>query len=1354
MNKAIGVGLVLVLMILGQTGPAAATLPEGSLPPELAPWQSWVLHGHEEALCPGAYNDGKALRCHWPSRLILDLSEAGGRFEQRWRAFADGWAALPGNAGAWPESVAVNGRPTAVIGRNGAPVVHLSPGEHRIEGRFFWQRMPETLAVPPASGLVALTVDGRPVATPLIDAQHRLWLRQEGETPTQPGQGTLQVRVFRLLDDTIPMQVTSVLRLEAAGADREVVLDGALIPGTLPMALESPLPVHLDDDGRLTVQVRAGRWEVRVQARMPGPQDRIDAGAAPFGEELWSFRARHDLRLVEIEGAPAVAPEQTEMPSDWRRFPAYLVAAGTELRLRQIHRGDPDPPPDQLSLQRTLWLDFDGDGFTVHDVISGSVHRRWHMAMNPPQTLGRVAVAGEDQVITAQGPDGKQGVQLRHGRLSMTADARLPWSGGILPAVGWDHDFQSVAGVLHLPPGWRLLAAGGVDKVTTTWLQNWSLLDLFLVLIIALAVLKLRGGWQGLLALAAMALIYHEPGAPRLVWLHLLAVLALLPLLPAGWFRRLVALWGIGATVVLLVTAVPFAVDQVRWGLYPQLAPRDSVVRPLAGTGARRVEETAVARTMMAQEALPAKMAEDRRADLSAAPPAEKAAPKPYDPDALIPTGPGLPDWQWQSVALEWRGPVAKDQRLRLYLLSPTVNLVLCLARVLLLAGLVGLLVDWRVARSWLAPRAAGSALMVLACLATAGLPGGTARAETTGYPPPELLEELRQRLLAPPDCLPHCADISRMELTAVGDDLQVLLKINAAARVAVPLPVAHRAWSPEQVLLNNAPIEGLARDDQGRLWALVPGGLNTLVLQGTTQGETVIQLPLPLRPRSAAYRVEGWRLEGIQPDGRVGATVQLSRLTDTPPPDSGRPAGGLPPFVQVTRQLRLGLTWEATTTITRLTPIGTPIVLAVPLIPGEAVVTEGIAVEEGQALIHMGPEQRALSYAGALEMGDTIALSAPRGVPWSETWVLDAAAVWECTFEGIAAVHHQDDGGQWQPRWQPWPGESVTIKVRRPPALPGQTRTIDSVRMVLSPGQRFSRGTLDLALRTHRGGQHTLTLPPDANLQQVMINGQTLPVRQEGDQVTVPVQPDSRGVGVTWHALAPFATLFRAPAVDAGQAAVNARITIEVPQNRWILLTGGPRWGPAVLFWSYLVVILLLAGVLGRVAPTPLRWWQWALLGLGLTQVPVFMALIIAGWLVVLGMRQRHAMPAHWLPFNAAQALLVLWTVAALAALFAAVKAGLLGDPAMQIVGNGSSATALHWTRDHIDGPLPRPWVVSLPVWAYRLLMLAWSLWLALALLRWLKWGWQCINQDGLWRKVTLRRVGKEQPLAPGGDR
>jgi hypothetical protein len=156
--------------------------------------------------------------------------------------------------------------------------------------------------------------------------------------------------------------------------------------------------------------------------------------------------------------------------------------------------------------------------------------------------------------------------------------------------------------------------------------------------------------------------------------------------------------------------------------------------------------------------------------------------------------------------------------------------------------------------------------------------------------------------------------------------------------------------------------------------------------------------------------------------------------------------------------------------------------------------------------------------------------------------------------------------------------------------------------------------------------------------------------------------------------------------------------------------------------------------------------------LGLGLTQIPAPMALIIVGWLLALGLREKRPMPARWLAFNSLQIGLAVLTWAALVSLFSAVKAGLAGAPEMQIAGNGSTAWTLHWTQDRIGATLPRPWIVSLPVGFYRGLMLVWSLWLAYTLLAWLKWGWSCFAKGGAWKKKPPRapKAAKPKPGAP----
>jgi len=88
------------------------------------------------------------------------------------------------------------------------------------------------------------------------------------------------------------------------------------------------------------------------------------------------------------------------------------------------------------------------------------------------------------------------------------------------------------------------------------------------------------------------------------------------------------------------------------------------------------------------------------------------------------------------------------------------------------------------------------------------------------------------------------------------------------------------------------------------------------------------------------------------------------------------------------------------------------------------------------------------------------------------------------------------------------------------------------------------------------------------------------------------------------------------------------------------------------------------------------------------------------------------------------------------------AIQMGLLGTPEMQIAGNGSDASVLRWYQDRSSPLLPRPWVFSVSLWAYRGAMLAWSLWVAQALLGWLRWGFRQWSAGGTWARLRTPRV------------
>jgi hypothetical protein len=218
----------------------------------------------------------------------------------------------------------------------------------------------------------------------------------------------------------------------------------------------------------------------------------------------------------------------------------------------------------------------------------------------------------------------------------------------------------------------------------------------------------------------------------------------------------------------------------------------------------------------------------------------------------------------------------------------------------------------------------------------------------------------------------------------------------------------------------------------------------------------------------------------------------------------------------------------------------------------------------------------------------------------------------------------------------------------------------------------------------------------------------------------------------------------FQTPALDLGQDSVNSSLQIVVPRDRWLLYAFGPAIGPAVLFWGMLLVLLLLAIGLGRTRITPLGTGQWLLLCIGLSQVSAMQGVIVIAWLLALGARGRMPADIDKRLHNLVQIGLALLTLLALLLIAEAVQRGLLGDPLMQVGGNGSSGRVLNWYLDRSDATLPSATVFSVPLLVYRGLMLLWALWLANALLRWLSWGWGNYARGGLWRKLDLKMPGR----------
>ncbi len=1338
------------------------------LPRVLEDWKDWATWEEtRQQEVPSLYDQPTEHLPLWPGPLELQVDAQGGRFALSVTAAREEWLLLPGDADAWPQEVTLADAPVPVVSRGGRPHVHLSAGQTaRIQGRFRWNELPQTLALPPFVGILNLQLNGQTVDLPVWDANGRVWLRR---TSTEPAaKDFLAAQVFRLLQDGSPQWLQTRIELSVAGKSREETLGHALPEGWRLASIDSPVPVAIDDSGLLKAQVRAGKWTVALAAYRTTPAPRVGFAASvkPIAEqELVGLQVKSGFRLIEFTGIPAVDVAQTTFPDAWRSFPVHQWTTAQPFQIEEKLRGMGLMKPPGLSINRRFWLDESGLQFTYQDELSGSGQQIWRLDAAQGHQLGAVKIGGEGQLITRNPETGAAGVEVRDRNLSLQAVGRLDRS-ATLPATGWQKDAESLAATLHLPPGWRLFAVFGADWSSGDWLTTWSLFDVFMLLLFTLAIGRLWGWKTGLIALLGGLAIYQEPGAPRVSWIVLLIALAAARHISHPRLQPHLARLRLFAVLILAASAAPFVIQQIQQALYPQLEPyrfdwQDNAPRsetmaaaPLADSFSEAPVPAASAPARQMMDKIASGSLQLNRATVlskSEASQYQVKANLKYDTKARIQTGPAIPQWSWREVQFGWRGPVAASEQVRLTLIPAWLGRLLSVARVALVLALAYLLLRRSAAPSPSTPApaslnplpsAAAAVLITLSLLSAAP----TAQAQ---IPPDDLLNTLRERLLADRAQLPQRAEIPHTHLALKGRQLSLTVEVHAIDTVAVPLPGRLPSWSPISITAEGSPDSLPTLRQDGFLWVLATPGTHRYTVTGLLPPGAEWQWSFQLKPRHVTIEAPGWTVTGVKPNGLPEDQVFFVEQNRAASTEAAYDRRAFNPVVLIDRQLEFGLVWQVRTTVRRLSPSGSAVSLSLPLLPGERLLTGGLTIENGRLQLRLGAQQDDLTWQSELTPANSLALTAEPAENWVEAWSLIASPIWNVKTDGLAPVYEAQQA-ELTPVWRPWPGETVTLTISRPEAIQGATTTIHRADHQSQLGERQRTSTLALSIQASLSDDFRLTLPAEAEVTSLRLQNQELPVRLDAGQLVVQVRPGDQTLNLEWKTPGRLSTRSGTDPVVLPVPASNITTTLSLPASRWLLWAEGPVRGPAVRFWGLALASILLGFLLARAPLSPLRGYQWAILLLGFMQLP----LVIGGGIILvffaLAWRGAHgAEKLRGIPFNLLQIALLGASAVALLAMLAVVHEGLLGRPEMFVSGYGSTTHQLKWFQDRtVDGTLTQPRILSVSIWIYRALMLAWALWLARSVLRWIPWASRQLQAGRLWHSSPA--PAKPPPLPP----
>ncbi|CAA6808354.1 MAG: Unknown protein [uncultured Sulfurovum sp.] len=1344
----------LLLLFIFLTNSSLQALKENQIPASLLEWKAWVLDEIKEKDCPINYQKNTS-QCSWFSKVEVTLDAKELNFSMEVTLYKDKTTVkLPHAHLSWPKEVLVNGEKAIVLGDNSSAEVILDKGTHKITGSIVLKEELKYIQLPKDIALVSFVKNNQPVNNAKVDANARLWLDQEQRDVGE--KGTLVVSLYRKVLDGHPLRMHTYLHLRVSGKMRSVILDGILLDGFLPTAVKSSLNSTITEDRKLEIEVKAGEWTAVIDSYNPNNIAKLQKPNYRFNyanEEIWTLLSDANYRTIEVEGVSSLDPSQTTLPKSWKQLPAYLVEEGKTFSIKELYKSAKQQQKNELVLQRKMWLDFDGQGYTISDNIDATISQVRRLEATNILDLASASINNQPTLITTLDKSVQKGVELREQNMQIIASSRYEGEIGRIPANGWDEKFSTVSTILNLPPGWQLFAAFGSDNKTTAWLDKWNLMDIFLVLLLGIAIYQLYGIKWAVPATLFLILLWHEYDAPTIIWLIVLALVAMLRVVSEGRLKKVLKFLMVATVAIAVLQVLSFSVYEIRTALYPQLEKEyygnfanDSYTdKSIQREVYQQVQDDSLQEEVMVapnvQQSYPRKSISS--SNVYAPSPkqsySKKFKEKDYsqimqnriDPNAVVQTGIGKPKWKWHSHRFTWQSGVGSSDRLELWLVSPMLNKFL---KALNIMGMLFLLYMFlREFRHSMLPSikanmGVGNVGKMALFVSLLLINPNQLQAD---MPSEKMLTQLKEKLMVEAPCLPNCASIESLEVLINDEVMNINMEISAGADISVPLLANRNMWLPQKVLVDAKEDVNLNLDSSGGLWLRLSKGVHKVTLSGSIKGHHQLMLSSRLAIHNFSAKVNNamWR---VGSDHK--SYIEISNLNIEN--QKAKETSKIEPLVELERTFYFGQRWYVDTKVKLLNKIDKPYSLMYELLPNESILDKEIEVKGNQAVLHLSNKKRSHSWRSSLAITKELALKASNKNQLLEVWQMDIASIWDMTYKGIEPIEQLKVGARLMPRFKPWHDEILSLTLEKAKAVKGESLTIESSKVKLSQSARYRDVTLDLSLKSSQAGQYVISLNSATKLKPTVIDGRTHYLKISEGKVSIPLQAKAQKVKLSWREEMPTNVQYDFSNIDLGKTSTNNSIELTLAQNRWILWTNGPLLGPAILLWGVLLAVLLFAVVLGRIKGSPLKTRDWLLLGVGVSTSSVMIMLPIIVWIFTLRYREIKGDALIGWKRNFTQIGLVFLTLIAIGTIIGAVSGGLLGNPEMMITGNNSYDNHLNWYSDRISGIVPEPTVVSVSIWYYRALMLLWSIWIAFSLIKWLKWAWAVFSQGDMWSK------------------
>ena len=548
-----------------------------------------------------------------------------------------------------------------------------------------------------------------------------------------------------------------------------------------------------------------------------------------------------------------------------------------------------------------------------------------------------------------------------------------------------------------------------------------------------------------------------------------------------------------------------------------------------------------------------------------------KLRSKPYFKSTITQTGRGEPNWNLgQQYRLQWSGPVTETRDMRLLVSPPWLTRFLRVLSVVLLVWLI-----WRLIRLTFPGvtlpafrrATAASASVCLALLLTAGLGFPTpAAAQQGALPSKELLEELKTRLLQPPECAPQCVDVAEARIEADANILRVTLTAHVEASAALALPAPGERLDLRGVHVNGAMRPALRVNNAN--YITLPRGIHHVQLEYMVSGDTA-SLSFPIQPARIEFASAHWQVEGVDENQLLSGTLNFSRAPTEVMIDhrhASPPVQPFPPYVRVIRELDFDLTWSIRTHVNRISPEEGGFSFPVSLLNGEHVTTPEVKVQDGRALAVFAGKNRETSWESRLDIAKSVELLAPPLSSHAEIWRITVSPSWRLEWNGVPVIlSEKEDRVAFE--FRPLPGEKLVLTLRQPEKTRESVdRAIDRTRLESHVGRHATDITLEFRLRASQAGEHFMTLPKEWEILDIRRDNVELNLQAQNDRLSLPVSPGAQTYTLRLRHQGEIGVSTSSPQIDLGLPRLQRPPDELVRRLQRIAFAHRPRFQPAPL--------------------------------------------------------------------------------------------------------------------------------------------------------------------------------------------